>query len=75
LLYYSVEEEIMPGRADYLAADAVLRNRSPVVQFPANREKNRDSSRKRPFPPETDLESAIRFNELRRNSLRFVTGK
>jgi hypothetical protein len=56
-------------------ADAVLRNRSPVVQFPANREKNRDSSRKRPFPPETGLESTIRFNELRRNSLRFVTGK
>lgn len=33
----------MPGRADYLVADAVLPNRSPGVAFPANREKNRES--------------------------------
>jgi|SRR5271165_326644 len=33
----------MPGRADFLVADAVLRNLSPGVAFPANREKNRES--------------------------------
>ena len=40
---YSVAEEITSICADFLVADAVLRNRSPTVEFPANREKNRES--------------------------------
>jgi hypothetical protein len=40
---YSVAEEITPICADFLVADAVLRNQSPVAEFPANREKNTES--------------------------------
>jgi hypothetical protein len=39
-------QETTSVRADFLVVDAVLRNRSPAVEFPANREKNRDFVRK-----------------------------
>jgi hypothetical protein len=39
---YSVAEEITSICADFLVVGAVRRNRSPAVEFPANREKNRD---------------------------------
>jgi hypothetical protein len=32
----------MPGRADFLVADAVPRNQSPLGEFPACREKSRE---------------------------------
>ena len=38
-----VAQEILLGRADYLVVGAVLRNRSPRTQFPANRENNWES--------------------------------
>jgi hypothetical protein len=37
-----VAEEITSICADFPVVDAVLRNRSPAVEFPANREKNRE---------------------------------
>jgi hypothetical protein len=40
---YPAAQEITSICADYLVADAVLRNQSPVAKFPANREKNTES--------------------------------
>ena len=65
----SVAEEIMPGRADYLVADAVLRNQSPKVKFPANREKNREIVQKRPFACDSVFKFKCQNSELQRNSL------
>ena len=49
--------------ADFLVVDAVLRNRSPVVQFPAPLPGKEQGflSRKRPFPPEAGPKSAIKI--------------
>jgi hypothetical protein len=41
----SAEVEITPICAEFLVADAVLRNRSPAGNFPANTEKKREKLR------------------------------
>jgi hypothetical protein len=49
MLCYSVAEEIIPGRPDFLVADAVLTNRSARRQIPVDREKSREFSAFAPF--------------------------
>jgi hypothetical protein len=44
-----VPEEISPGRADFVVADAVLTNRSARRQIPVDSEMNREFSPLLPF--------------------------
>jgi hypothetical protein len=66
--------ETTAARADFLVADAVLRNRSRSGEFPGNREKNRELVRK----SDQRVSSASKFicwdKRLRQNSLRNRTG-
>ena len=66
---YPVPEEITSVCADYLVVDAVLRNRSPVAEIPANREKNREIVQKWPFACDLVFKFKCQNSELQRNSL------
>jgi hypothetical protein len=62
------------GCADFLVVDAVLRNWSPTLEFPANRENNWDSCLKMGFRLRFCLGFDINNNGLQENSLRTKTG-
>jgi hypothetical protein len=71
---YPVPSEITSISADFLVVDAVLRNRSPACEFPANRENNREYFNFWLFRLKSTCGTVCVFSWLRGNSLGNGTG-